>query len=224
VKKGPYRTLWEVFQRYRRDYGGFRQLVYSPFFHISIVIGVLLWADNGAVNWHAFVVSTFPTVLGFSLAAYTLTFAFMGTSLHQALRSAVHPDTNNTLIRMVNATFFHVVLIQSSVLIYSVASQSTLLWEALVQNQLFGRRGESVFHLLRNVDDLVGSILTVYGLTLMISVAVGMFRLGTIGRGTPRAPLQARNDAEPLPPLDAPGTTVSGDDIASNSSTVTPSS
>lgn len=142
MTKGPYGTLWGVFQRYRHDYGGFRQLFRSPYLHVSVVLGAIIWADRGKLDWHNLVISSFPTVLGFSLAAYTLTFAFMGSSLHQALRVAVHPSTNASLIRTVNATFFHVVLVQTFILIYSVVSQSTVLWELTVSKHLLGRAGE----------------------------------------------------------------------------------
>lgn len=199
MSKGQYGTLLTVFRRYRADYGGYIQILSSPFFHASVLLGFVNWLSPGIV-WQDAVIAAFPTVLGFSLAAYTLTFAFTGSDLHSSLVSAVHPKSGVTLFRMMNASFFHIVFLQTVILIYANASKSTFLWFLLIEHRWLGDSGKLVLEVMQSADKFVGSTLMYYGLSLMVGVAISMFRLGTISKKKVEPPMPPLGSTEGSPP------------------------
>jgi hypothetical protein len=71
-KRGQYGSLWTTLRKFFRGYGGLRALSQSPYLHGAIVFCLLsfpLWLTGGAVE---LAVAVVPALLGFSVAAFTL--------------------------------------------------------------------------------------------------------------------------------------------------------
>ena len=122
-----YSALFSIVRSYWRDNGGFSAWVSSPFFHASFIFSLLYLAGVISIDWREIAKSSLPTILGFSLAAYTITFTLMGSALHRALSVAIDKKSGISLIRIVNATFFHVILFQAIALLYSLTSNGDFL-------------------------------------------------------------------------------------------------
>jgi hypothetical protein len=200
-----YKTLLLILKTYWRDYGGFREWVASPFLHAAIVITGLYGLGVISFDWRALASSSLPTMLGFSLAAYTITFTLMGSALHRALSSAIDKDSGTPLIRIVNATFFHIVLFQSLALFNAVATQGSFFWEKLGGLPGFGSFRSFVLGITFHGGNLLGCFLITYSILLLFSVGFAMFRLGRLSTTVPppSTRVSANDDgaaSEPAPP------------------------
>ncbi len=175
-----YKGLFSTIKQYWTEYGGLGDFLRSPFTHFSFGATTLYGLGYIEVEWREIVIGSLPTVLGFSLAAYTITFTLMGSALHRALTNAKDPNTGLSLIRVVNSTFFHVIVFQALALIYALLSKGTLIGkiisyfitDTVVANWI----NQKVFYL----GDVVGCFLAIYSFFLLLSVGIAMFRLGRI--------------------------------------------
>ncbi|MBO9516717.1 MAG: hypothetical protein J7493_01475 [Porphyrobacter sp.] len=118
--------------------------------------------------------------MGFSLAAYTITFTLMGSALHRALTVAIDKKTGHKLIRIVNATFFHVVVFQAIALLYALLTKGSLVpsivsW-TVNDDQVAAWINVRVYFW----GDVIGCFFAVYAFFLLLSVGLAMFRLGRI--------------------------------------------
>jgi hypothetical protein len=191
---------------YWRDYGGFREWIASPFLHLALVVTILYAFGVVAFDWRGLSTSSLPTMLGFSLAAYTITFTLMGSALHRALSAAVDKDTGTPLIRTVNATFFHIVLFQSLALFNAVATQGRYFWKLLGGSPGFGNLSSFLLGIIYHGGNLLGCFLITYSLLLLFSVGFAMFRLGRLSSNA--APRAANLNQAPAHPPEPPSTDI----------------
>lgn len=175
-----YSALFGTIRSYWHDYGGFREWLQSPFVHFSVLVTALYMKGVVSLDWEKSAITSLPTVLGFSLAAYTITFTLMGSALHRALSTAVDEKTGMPLIRMVNATFFHVVFFQAISLIYATLTGGTYLWDKLGGKPGFTDTSSALLWIAYNGGRAAGCFLSVYSFTLLFSVCLAMFRLGKL--------------------------------------------
>jgi|GEM_PF-3294817 len=177
-----YSSLLSILSRYWQDYGGLSEWIKSPFVHVSLIVAVLNLLRVIDYPWRQLSLSALPTILGFSLAAYTITFTLMGSRLHTALSLAIYPGRNNSLLISVNATFFHVVFVQALALIFSIITNGTFFWVQLGSqldiNTLAGRALIVIIYFTQ----LLGSFLVNYAIILLFSIAIAMFRLGRLSQ------------------------------------------
>ena len=175
-----YRDTLNAFSQYWREYGGIIDLLRSPFAHFSFVVTALYAAGYIEIEWRQVVRDSLPTVLGFSLAAYTITFTLMGSALHRALTLAIDKKTGFRLIRIVNATFFHVVVFQAIALLYALLTKGSLI-HSIVRASINNEHvAEWLNRQIAFWGDVLGCFFAVYAFFLLLSVGVAMFRLGRI--------------------------------------------
>ena len=180
-----YRGLLSTMKQYWTEYGGLRDFLRSPFTHFSLAATGLYVLGFIEVEWRKIVMDSLPTVLGFSLAAYTITFTLMGSALHRALSSAIDHTSGHSLLRIVNSTFFHVVVFQSFALIYALLSKGSLfpsLINWIIESpEISTWINQKIFFL----GDVLGCFLSLYAFFLLLSVGIAMFRLGRISPPIP---------------------------------------
>ncbi len=175
-----YLALFITIRSYWKDYGGFSELFSSPFFHFSFAFALLHSFGVIDFNWASIATQSLPTILGFSLAAYTITFTLMGSALHRALSKSIDGKTGLPLISMVNATFFHVILFQSVSLVYSLSTAGTFFWKKLGGSPGFSSLKSSILWITYYIGDFIGCLLSIYSVFLLFSIGIAMFRLGRL--------------------------------------------
>ncbi len=175
-----YGSLFKIIRSYWSDYGGLRELLLSPFTHIGAVITVLFMFGVVNLDWRQTAIGSLPTILGFSLAAYTITFTLMGSALHRALSSAVDRKSGAPLIRQVNATFFHVVLFQAIGLIYAIVTSGTFFWDRLGGKPGLSDIKSFCLGITYYIGNAIGCFLSLYSFLLLFSVSFAMYRLGRL--------------------------------------------
>lgn len=201
-----YGGLGAALKVYWEDYGGWSDFRRSPLLHLSLLVATLGSAKLILIDWRALTVGMMPTILGFSLAAYAITFSLMGTKLHLALTRA--SDTaGKPLARTVNATLFHNVFVQCACLSFAVITNGTLIAQliGLVFGDVATARKLSSFQ--SQVASWLGTFLLVYAILLLFSAALAMFRLGRlVPSGVSNLP--ANDPAQTLPPSSPPAAEV----------------
>lgn len=192
-----YRALLSIFRIYWREYGGVKELVCSPFFHLSLLASLFYSLGWIEFSWREFVISSLPTILGFSLAAYAITFSLMGSALHRALSIAIDKRRGISLIGIVNSTFFHVLVFQIITLTYAIFSKGRLADQLISSLPLESDASDQIYNGIFQFADVFGFFLTTYSLMLLLSVGIAMFRLGRLNperQSTTPAPVANDDD------------------------------
>ncbi|MFT4055986.1 MAG: hypothetical protein QM681_15895 [Novosphingobium sp.] len=175
-----YKAIFRIIRIYWSEYGGWKSLLLSPFWHFSIFAMILFHFGLIDLDWRALSISSLPTILGFSLAAYTITFSLMGSALHRALCATIDNERGIPLINIVNSTFFHVVLVQAIALIFSIASKGTGLYKVLRYFDVSTPSLKIIMSISETISNDFGFVFTIYSLVLLFSVAIAMYRLGRL--------------------------------------------
>ena len=202
-----YAALRSIFRIYWQEYGGFRELIASPFLHFAALATVFYGFGALEFSWREFVLSSLPTILGFSLAAYAITFSLMGSALHRALSIAVDQRRGIPLINIVNSTFFHVLLFQVLALVYAVLSQGSLAANSLAMLPLTDEAKVAGVQSVAGFTDIFGFFLTTYSLMLLMSVGIAMFRLGRLSPDRQVAQDGRPANDDPAPAAELPDVT-----------------
>ncbi|MBL9007274.1 MAG: hypothetical protein JNJ46_23655 [Myxococcales bacterium] len=125
-----WRGVIKAFRFYWNAYGGLGAFFSSPYCHIALVITVITknyWLSN---CWFDQALSIVPSLLGFTLAAYTIILTIGNDQFRRILASIFYPEnssppktekTDSPSVLMVNSTvFFHVLFIQMITTVSSV--------------------------------------------------------------------------------------------------------
>ena len=174
-----YRSLWGALRCYWTDYGGWGEFLTSPLVHISALIASTSYSVWSKGNWTELPLSLLPNLLGFSLGAYALIFSLANESLLAAL-NRTSADGSPPLLRMINATFLHFILVQTAAIIFALANKSSLAIDFVGWLPLHDEVAESIQRLLRLTAAAVGYWLTTYAVVLLVAAALAAYRLANM--------------------------------------------
>lgn len=124
--KKPYADIRELLSRYWRNYGGWKAFWFSPYFHLSLVIGVCTFPYDYSdkLLWWDLPIGVLPSLIGFSLGGYAIFLAFGDEKFKQLISGdSVNKEPSPYLI--INTTFLHFIMVQISALILAVVAKST---------------------------------------------------------------------------------------------------
>jgi hypothetical protein len=200
-----YRGMWQSLSRYWSDYGGWRDFLSSPLMHFSALVSLASYSFWLKEDWTDLPLSLLPNLLGFSLGAYALIFSLANERLLAAL-NAPTPDGSPTLLRMINATFLHFILVQTAAVIFALANKSTLLIDLTALLPLDDWQHSTVELLLHGLAAAFGYWLTVYAVTLLVGAAIAAYRLAIMSGRAASPPTTA---APPPAPQGDPGAPLS---------------
>jgi hypothetical protein len=155
---GPYRALGETFQKYWLAYGGWRNLLQSPYLHGALLVALGLHARLVSQDepWFALVIAVIPSLLGFTLAGYAFLIGVGNDRFRDAIRG-VSPDGTSSPFMQVNAAFVHFIVLQFFALLY-----------AIIGCAISARRGIFAF---------VGLLLFLYALCASLAAVMAVLRL-----------------------------------------------
>lgn len=193
-----YGGLAFAIKTYWKDYGGWKDVIQSPILHVSVLFSFAAYFGLIIMDWRALTVGMMPTILGFSLAAYAITFSLMGSKMHVALARA-KDGNGKPLVISVNATFFHNVFIQALALSFAVLSNGPLIAIILRKSLSAGKAVDRLVSIEVAVGSFVGPLLLCYAVLLLFSSGLAMFRLGRLAPASVATPTAVANDADPPP-------------------------
>lgn len=166
-----YRGLFDVIIRYWKIYGGWNALLYSPFFHASIILLVI--STNSWLNdsWWINVTSVISSLLGFTLGGFAIFLGFGDEKFKAAIAGKNDPaSTKHSPYLATSATFLHFIVIQILALLWALAAGALhfdLPWPAAAK----------VTIALGVIGDAVGYWLFLYGICLGAAAGIAIFRV-----------------------------------------------
>lgn len=176
---GQFRPFARHIRRYFRAYGGWRGVLGSPLFLVSILIGGVSYGQWLRPDWTAATYALVPSLLGFSLGTYAILFSLITARVKGAMR-AVKSDGQISALEQVNATFFHFIFVQVIALIWAFSFDGTLLADLAIMAKDTHPALWSIFKALRAVGSFVGYVLLVYSIALVVGAALAIYRLALI--------------------------------------------
>lgn len=107
---------------YWSAYGGWRALVKSPIFWISMTLSAICYQIWIRENWWDSVTSLLPNILGFSIGAFAI---FLGLG-NDRFKDAMHKNRTNKipLYLKISAIFVHQILIQTSAVVIAIVANA----------------------------------------------------------------------------------------------------
>lgn len=100
--------------RYIAYYGGWKEILGSKYFILSLVLSFLLFPLWSKAYWWDLVLNMIPSIIGFSLAGYAILLTFGNEEFLKLIRGRVCEDNKDEVspYMELSSTFFHFLLIQ----------------------------------------------------------------------------------------------------------------
>lgn len=120
----PYQGVAKIFKRYWRAYGGLGALCASPYVHFSVVLTALLrhlWISG---EWWSDVLQVVPSILGFTLAGFTIWLGF-GDDRFQQLITKWKPGRESSPYLGISAGFVHFIVVQLLAVLAALIGKAT---------------------------------------------------------------------------------------------------
>lgn len=176
-----YDGVFTILRRYWHEYGGWRALIYSPYFHVAVLLTFLLahyWQNE---PWWDVALSVLPNIIGFALGGYAIWLGFGDEEFRHRI-SERPADGGASPYMQVSAAFAHFVIVQLLALIGALIAKANSfdltncqwLGQVLVANNLP----------LTFIEERIapwfwglGFMLFVYGLMTAIAATLAVFRV-----------------------------------------------
>lgn len=131
-----YGGVFAIFSHYWKAYGGLTAVLLSPYFHLSILLGVACYPYKEVEGWKWWdiPIETIPSVIGFSLGGYAI-FLGLGDERFKSILGG-NDETNEgrpSPFISLNTAFLHFIVIQLFALLLAVIGKSLS-----VQNAIYG--------------------------------------------------------------------------------------
>lgn len=119
-----YQGVFKILRLYWKIYGGWRALVFSPYFHVAIVLTILLWHFWWTDAWWDVSIGILPNIIGFALGGYAIWLGF-GDEKFRNLISEKDTVACSSPYLEVSATFAHFIIVQLLALCVAVIAKGT---------------------------------------------------------------------------------------------------
>lgn len=122
--KKSYSGVFDIARRYWREYGGWAELLLSPYFHVALLLTLLLsryWQNEA---WWDVALSVLPNIIGFAVGGYAIWMGFGDEEFRR--RISQRPSANEpSPYLMVSAAFAHFVVVQLLALLGALIAKAT---------------------------------------------------------------------------------------------------
>ena len=155
-----YSEFFKEFKRVFTIHGGTSNLVYSPYMHLSVLLGLAIHTTSDAEwRWYNVAISVLPSLIGMSLTGYALILSFGSESFRDAIRGPspdktdIDGDHSPYIITSTGFAFF--LTIQICSLLFAILCQAAAVSQSIIL--------------------LIGLISFIYGLLLAIAAVMAAF-------------------------------------------------
>ena len=176
-----------IIGRYWRAYGGFTELLTSPYFYASIIITGILFPAWSQLGWWDDVLSIMPNMLGFSLGGFALWMSIGSEKFRNFLAEQdeqcgeckacksnnVCTNDDPSEFTMINAIFLHFIILQVVATIFAMISKSYSGFIDII--------GISITSKIIVISCFASSyFIFIYALISALELSVGLFRVTTM--------------------------------------------
>lgn len=151
------------------NYGGWRSLVASEYFWLSIVLSAACWRIGVDEKWADLAKSILPTLAGFSIAAYAIFFAVLDERARNALRAPAPDLGNRSPLLILASSISHAVFVQICALLTAVVFPAKP-FPFIPCLGVWNRAANLIV-------SFSGLFLTVYGVVLVLAAVLSIFRI-----------------------------------------------
>lgn len=154
-----------------RVHGGWKSISQSAYFWMALVFAVLSWRFALEIPevWTSSNIAIAPALTGFSIASFAVMFAIMDEKTRRLLSERDSEDVNSSPLLELFAIVTHTIFIQVLSLIFAIVFTAkpfpTLAYF------------EDVARSVNVIGAFIGILLFYYGLSLVLSVALAIFKL-----------------------------------------------
>ncbi|MCZ4108706.1 hypothetical protein O3U67_11485 [Brevundimonas diminuta] len=150
-----------------KNHGGFKSLIRSAYFWISLFVTALCWRFVPGESWPDLAKDILPQLAGFSVAAYALFFAVLDERSRKALREPAEQLGGRSPLLILASSISHAVIVQIVAVLVALVYLSKPLLTcsddlAVVVNYSFGS---------------LGLFLLIYGVTLVLAAVLSIFKI-----------------------------------------------
>lgn len=120
-----WRDLHSFLSQYWRAYGGLRNLLISPYLHLSILLAGAAWPLWSVPGWWDVILSIIPSILGFTVGGFAIVLALGTGDFGAALSSARKPDKDplDSMMGKLSAAFCHFILVQFTAVLLALLAK-----------------------------------------------------------------------------------------------------
>lgn len=178
----PYQILWKFVSEAYHDYGGWAEFLRSPYFQLSVIFSLFLVISPAKLNWPELIISVCPSLLGFTLAGYTVFISSLSERLQRALVAAKTGSVS--YYKKINVAFFHFIFFQTFALFFAFLGISFSSFSVpSTISELLGR-GELTASKLNQIGSILinfcGTSVLMYSIMLVIAVLIWIYRIISI--------------------------------------------
>ena len=152
-----------------KNYGGWKSLLRSEYFYLSLILSGLCWRFAQNDQWSELAKSVLPTLSGFSIAAYAIFFAVLDERTREVLRAPAPELNDRSPLLILASAISHAVVIQLSGLIMAI------VYIAKPFPTLSGHEVEA-----KNINiafSSIGLFVTMYGIVLILASILAIYRI-----------------------------------------------
>lgn len=182
MTKGPFGQILAFAKRlqgYFTAYGGWKAVLGSPLFWVSILTTAVGYSGWIQPKWVEQTFTLIPSLLGFSLGTYAILFSLITNRMKRALRATLNRQGVSYLDE-INATFFHFIFVQALSLLWAFWFSGTLFTDLIVRLDPVPDWAREGFTWLSTIGSFIGMLLLVYSIVLVIGSALAVYRLARI--------------------------------------------
>lgn len=178
-----YRGVRNIFRRYWSAYGKWEAVLYSPYFHLAIILTIVLAHSWLHQPWWKGAIGVLPTMVGFAIGAYAIVLGFGDDRFRDVIMARRNGKTSPYVT--ISASFAHFIVVQLAALLACLLADG--LDFPLDESSGLGFYVKFVFG---NVDFVhnwlapagyfLGFLLYMYAMTTSLATSMAIFRLTTL--------------------------------------------
>lgn len=181
--KDSYLGVFNIFRRYWIAYGGWKEILFSPYFHIALLLTLALehsWL-NGA--WWDTAITILPSIIGFSLGGFAIWLGFGDEKFRQLISQQDEGEKASPYIEL-SATFAHFIVVQLVALIGALIGQGTAFalpsdhWLIAIF-EVSGMPADVIPSYVAPLFHFLGHLLFIYALMTALAATLAVFRVAS---------------------------------------------
>lgn len=168
--KGPYAATLALWRRYWFTYGGSKALFKSLYVMLAIALTVVNYGSWSKPGWWEVVISSMPTLLGFTLAGMAV-FLSMDSGFSKFIAGSKDPNKPSPFITLISS-FTHFIVVQVIALAYALSAKSLYFPVNWLPDWYY-----QALPLLNLIGGALGYFAFLYAIMLILGATFAIFRI-----------------------------------------------
>ncbi len=111
-----------TFNLYWKNYGGFKAIISSPYFLMSILLTIFVVIFGESKGWYEYTLNILPDILGFSIGSFAILISLGDNQFRKRLSTEISGQ-KSTPFMVINSSFVHFIFIQIVAILFALIGQ-----------------------------------------------------------------------------------------------------